>query len=92
MLAALSMSTRLYQAWYAGEDPLPTKARFQVPSAKERQKTQAISDSLQKHLAGKEAKKQKRNSSAYGGSIINSGSSTSTGIFTDNLTDNDTSG
>ena len=89
MLAAVSMSTRLYQAWYAGEEPLPTRASLQVPSAKERQKTRAISDSLQKHLAGKEAKKQKRNSSAYGGGITDndndhSGSSTSTGIFTEN--------
>ena len=94
LLAAVSMSTRLYEAWYRGEEPLPSRASLQVPPARERQRTKALSDSLQKHLSSKEAERQKRNSAAYGGSITNSGSSisTSTGIFTEGFTDQDTSG
>ena len=92
LLAAVSMSTRLYDAWFAGEEPLPSRSRLQVPPAKERQRTKALSDSLQRHLTSKEAKMQKRNSEAYGGSVTTSGSSTSTGIFTEGFTDQDTSG
>ena len=86
LLAAISMSQRLYNAWYSGEEPLPGRAGRQVPPARERQRIHALSDNLDKHLAGKEARRQKRNSPDFGASIISKSASTSTseGIFTDN--------
>ena len=87
-LAALSLSTRIYNAWYNGEDIVPDKTGRLGPSATaqatEQRRAQALSENLDRHLATRQQAKRKpvdRGGSATSSTSISTG--LSSGIVTD---------